>query len=133
MYPVSCEVQVRRRFVRNVARTVDEVTEPPGPWKWRKRHTIDGIANGRLSPSGLRVKLADALHNSGTMTKEARQKGDAFWSVFTGKKAGSLWYLDGVLASFKLATENEPGLNRLTERLEHQVSRLHEVAGTQRH
>jgi GTP pyrophosphokinase len=121
--------QIRRRFGRQVAGIVEEVTEPRGQWRRRKQHTIDGIASGRISPSGLRVKLADALHNSGTMTREARVKGDAFWGVFTGKKAGSLWYFDAMLEKFKPATARTPELRRLTDRLERQVTRLHAVAG----
>lgn len=123
---------IRRRFGRQVARIVEEVTEPQGHWKRRKQHTINGIASGRLSSSGLRVKLADALHNSGTMTREARNKGDAFWTVFSGKKTGSLWYFDAMLEKFKPATARAPELRRLTNRLERQVTRLHEVAGVPR-
>jgi GTP pyrophosphokinase len=119
---------IRRRFGRQVARTVEEVTEPRGDWRWRKQHTIDCIRTGRMTPSGLRVKLADALHNSGTMTKGARQQGDAFWSVFSGKRAGSLWYLDEMLAGFRPAAASAPQLRRLTDRLQRQVERLHDVA-----
>jgi hypothetical protein len=124
--------RIRRRFGPQVARTVREVTEPRGPWRARKQHTIDGIASGRLSPSGLRVKLADALHNSGTMTRGARQEGEAFWAVFSGKKAGSLWYLDSMLEGFGPATAGAPQLRRLTQRLEGQLIRLHRVAATPR-
>jgi hypothetical protein len=122
---------VRRRFGRRVARTVEEVSEPRGAWRWRKQHTIDSIRAGRMAPSGLRVKLADALHNGGTMTRGARRDGDAFWSVFSGKKAGTLWYLDGMLAGFRTATAGAPELRGLTDRLQRQVERLHRAAGTQ--
>jgi len=125
---------IRRRFGREVASIVGEATEPTGPWLARKQHKIGHIAAGRLSPSGLRVKLADCLHNSGTMTRGARAEGDAFWRVFSGKKAGSLWYHAGMSAAFNSATagEGSPQLRALAARFERQVTRLHRVAGVQR-
>ena len=120
--------QIRRGFGKQVARIVDEVSEPPGPWLQRKQDKIDRIAGGRLSEPALRVKLADSLHNSGTLTRGARREGDAFWEVFSGKRAGTLWYYDSMSAAFNTATRGNPGLRGLARRLERQVDRLHQRA-----
>jgi hypothetical protein len=126
---------IRRRFGRGVAGIVGEATESPGPWLARKQHKIDHIAGGNLSAGGLRVKLADCLHNSGTMTRGARAEGDAFWRVFSGKKVGTLWYHDGMSAALKRASagagEKASQLRALARRYERQVARLHQAA-TQR-
>jgi hypothetical protein len=119
---------IRHRFGAQVARIVNEVSEPPGPWLQRKQDKIERIAGGRLSAAALRVKLADSLHNSGTMTKGARRQGDAFWDVFRGKRAGTLWYYDAMTAAFSTATKGSPGLRRMSRRLESQVDRLHRAA-----
>jgi HD domain len=131
---------IRRRFGRGVAGIVGEATEPPGPWLARKQHKIDHIAGGNLSAGGLRVKLADCLHNSGTMTHGARREGAAFWRVFSGKKDGTLWYHAGMSAAFDRATAgananananaggNASQLRALAQRYERQVVRLHRAA-----
>mgnify|MGYP001820385991 CR=1 FL=1 len=127
---------LRRRFGREVAGIVGEATEPDGPWLARKQHKIDHIAGGNLSADGLRVKLADCLHNSGTMTHGARREGDAFWRVFSGKKTGTLWYHDGMSAAFNRATSTTSGdsgqqLRDLARRYELQVCRLRGAAAAQ--
>ena len=121
--------RIRRGFGPQVARIVDEVSEPPGTWLQRKQDKIARIAEGRMSASALRVKLADSLHNSGTMTRGARREGDAFWHVFTGKKAGSLWYYESMVGAFNRATSGSPDLRSMARRLEGQVVRLHRAAG----
>lgn len=120
--------RIQRRFGSQVARIVDEVSEPAGPWLQRKQDKIAHIAGGRLSAAALRVKLADSLHNSGTMTKGARREGEAFWEVFRGKKAGTLWYYDAMTAAFRTATKGSPELHRMARRLDAQVTRLHRAA-----
>ena len=51
-----------------------------GPWYERKQAYIDGMAT--KSPGGLRVSLADKLHNARSILIDYRTHGDAVWARF---------------------------------------------------
>lgn len=122
--------QIRRRFGPKVATLVEAATEQPHPsWHKQKLNKIQRIASGELSTGGLRVKLADSLYNSTTMTRGARREGPAFWRVFHGKRDGTLWYYDAMVQAFETATADTPQLQPLTQRLHKQVHKLHQAAG----
>jgi len=120
--------RIQRGFGPEVARIVDQVTERPGSWLRRKQQAIHHIASGQTTTGALRVKLADCLHNTGTMTRNARREGDGFWTRFSGRKRGSLWYHRSMARAFQGVTIDQPLLRGLSDRLTRQVVRLHQVA-----
>jgi (p)ppGpp synthase/HD superfamily hydrolase len=59
--------------------SVDE-GERKGPWYARKRAYLDAFPH--KTPAGLRVSLADKLHNARSILLDYRTHGDALWARF---------------------------------------------------
>jgi (p)ppGpp synthase/HD superfamily hydrolase len=115
---------INRRFGSTVAAIVAEVSEnPTGTWEQRKRGKIAKIASGHFSPSALRVKVADNVHNSSTMIIERQEKGPAFWQIFSRGRSGTLWYYRGLLAAYEQVGLQSP----LLKRLRANISRLEQM------
>ena len=101
---------IRVRFGDRVAGIVGECTDydPDGerpPWRPRKEATIAKVAT--LSPSGLRVSLADKLHNARSIHRDLAVHGDALWSRFTAGRDAQLWYLRGLADAYATASDSQ--------------------------
>ncbi len=85
---------IRERFGERVARIVAECTDsyetPKRPWKERKTEYLAHLEHA--SPEGLRVSLADKLHNARAILQDHAEVGDELWARFAGQRDGTLWY-----------------------------------------
>src|SRR5262245_58628164 len=118
---------IRRRFGPAVADIVEGCTDtfndPKPPWRPRK-----GAYLARLpgAPASVHlVSAADKLHNARSVLADHRRTGAAVWSLFTGRKAGTLWYYNALLDAYERAGKAPPAL--LAE-LRHAVAALNERA-----
>jgi hypothetical protein len=125
---------IRRRFGGEVARMVEECSDSvavPGErkedWWPRKRRYVAHLA--AVSQGGLRVSLADKVHNARAIVRDATLAGDGaaldrFWARFSTGAAGQLWYFRSLLAAFRSAV-TEP--TSLVEELALLVAQLERV------
>jgi len=101
--------KIERRFGKDVAKVVAEVTEVSDPsWKVRKETKIKHIAAGDFSSSALLVKLADNLHNARSMVSGSRAEGPTFWKRFSQPKKDVLWYYRGLVKAYTKAGVQSP-------------------------
>ncbi len=116
--------EVRRRFGKRVAHTVDGCTDsdldPKPPWLERKKAYI---AHLQTADSDTRlVSAADKLYNVRSIVAAYRQVGEKVWERFQGKRDGTLWYYRTLLDEFKRKKANP-----LTRELEQAVLELETV------
>ncbi len=118
--------EIRARFGERVARIVDGCTDadshPKPPWEERKKAYIARVrhedADTRL------VSAADKLHNARAILADYRRLGEDIWARFKGGRAGTLWYYDALVNTFR-----EAGSNPVVEELERVVRELQRLAG----
>jgi GTP pyrophosphokinase len=118
--------EVRRRFGKRVAKTVDGCTDadtyPKPPWRERKekylRHLRTADADTRL------VSAADKLNNVRSILSDYRAVGESVWSRFNGGREGTLWYYRTLLDIFLRHKRN-----RITRDLDLTVMELESLAG----
>lgn len=98
--------EIEATFGRPVADMVlensDSVDEGPkkGAWYARKRAYIDAFPH--KSPAGLRVSLADKLHNARSILIDYRTHGDALWARFgQGQGLATRVYYRELAAAFE--------------------------------
>jgi len=77
----------------------DPAGERP-PWRERKKHTVAVIQEGRHTPSGLRVSLADKLNNARAVARDHELLGEAVWERFSAGRDEQLWYLRALADAF---------------------------------
>lgn len=86
--------EISLRFGKRVARIVDGCTDsyatPKPPWLERKRAYLERARNEE--PDTLLVSCADKLHNTRTLLRHLRERGEAAWELYKGGKEGTLWY-----------------------------------------
>jgi (p)ppGpp synthase/HD superfamily hydrolase len=116
--------EVRRRFGERVADVVeacsDTDTTPKPPWRKRKEQYIRHL---RTADAGMRlVSVADKLHNARSILADYREIGEPIWQRFQGKREGTLWYYQALLAEFRRKYRN-----RLVDELERVVAELEAV------
>jgi len=121
--------RIRARFNDHIVSLVDECTdtdvEPKPPWRERKEEHIKNIEK---APKEVRlIVAADKLHNIRSIIRDLQLRGNAVWSIFTGKREGSLWYYDEVIKALGQGWES-PILNVL----HYELQRLHELDETAR-
>ncbi len=104
---------IRRRFGEAVATMVEECSDslsvpgrPKEDWWPRKRRYIAHLEEA--SQEGLRVSLADKVHNARAIVRDATLAaaggdGDRFWRRFSTGAAGQLWYFRSLLAAYREA------------------------------
>ncbi len=117
---------VRKRFGRRVAKIVEGCTdsfgEPKPEWVERKKDYLREVkhagAETRL------VSASDKLHNVRTILADYRQRGEAIWTRFTGKREGTLWYYRALSDEYQ-----RRGSNRITRELEIAVAELELAVG----
>jgi (p)ppGpp synthase/HD superfamily hydrolase len=124
---------MEKRFGPRVLSLVEGSTDtPPGykggkkpPWKDRKRTYIERVRSA--GADGLRLSLADKLHNARAILADYRAIGDALWSRFNvGKSAPTeirseiMWYYRSLIAAFRAAGAT----GHLIEELERTIADL---------
>jgi (p)ppGpp synthase/HD superfamily hydrolase len=78
-----------------------------GPWRERKEryvaHLRAVIESGNAGEmSVVLVSAADKLHNARSILADVLQTGDAVYTRFAGKKAGTLWYYRALSDTYAL-------------------------------
>ena len=98
--------EIRTKFGDRVAHIVegctDSFAEDPqdkAPWKERKIAYLEHLEESDLDT--LTVSLADKLHNARAIVTDLMIHGDDTWERFKGKKDGTLWYYQSILAIAK--------------------------------
>ncbi|MEI8132926.1 MAG: hypothetical protein WCG34_10875, partial [Leptolinea sp.] len=94
---------------------------PKPEWRLRKETYISHIKSA--SPSVRLVSSCDKVHNARTILADYREKGDAVWERFKGRKDGSLWYYRSLVKEYKSSDESHPVFNEL-ERIVREIYRL---------
>lgn len=122
---------LRREFGEEVAQIVVECTDSlypcPPIWRDRKERFINCVPN--LSDSARLVIAADKLHNARDVVRAQREKGDASFLIFHGRKEGTVWYYGAALQSLELAGEPSWGLRALLDDLRLVVEEMRRLAG----
>lgn len=93
---------IRRGFGVRVADIVDHCTdtdkEPKPPWRERKEAYIDSL--DAKPAESLLVSLADKTHNAEAIVADLERSGSEVWERFTGRREGTIWYYEALVASF---------------------------------
>ena len=113
---------IRERFGEIVAGYVAECSDtyemPKPPWRERKKAYIARLPY--KSEGALLITLADKLHNTRTILRDLRSKGDVVWKKFNGGKDGTLWYYNQIklILGEKLDGYLVQEFSRVIERIE---------------
>lgn len=101
---------IASRFGERVAQIVDGCSDsddsPKPPWRARKQAHIDRIP--AESPEVRLVVTADKLHNTRAIIADYRREGEALWSIFHGRRDGTLWYIHAMTAALTRADPDAP-------------------------
>lgn len=99
--------QIRELFGDEVAALVDGVTKRNGAnWRATRQMQIDHIAD---APVGVvRLKLADAMHNAGSVLADLRNEGPTVWKRFAATPDDVCWYYGGLLSAIRARLGSEP-------------------------
>lgn len=120
---------IRQRFGDTVTAIVDGCTDsdatPKPPWRDRKQAYIDRIPTACHSVR--LVSAADKLYNVRSILKDYRELGDLVWERFKGKKDGTLWYYNSLVAAFRQAE-----LTPIVEELARTVLELNKLSEDKR-
>lgn len=94
---------IGREFGAEVAELVlacsDTLVSPKPPWRERKKTHLAQLREA--NPSVLRIKLADKIHNSLCIVRDARGRGRHAFDSFQGGVDGTIWYFEEMLAIFR--------------------------------
>lgn len=118
-------LEIEARFGSRVARIVDLCSDsdarPKPPWRERKEAYVARLAR---APAEVRlVACADKLYNARTLLSNYQWNGEAFWSRFSGGRAGTLWYYGALAKAFRRGRRS-----RLVSDFETAVSELKRAA-----
>jgi (p)ppGpp synthase/HD superfamily hydrolase len=123
--------QVRKRFGRKVARIVAACTDATdgedrgaATWHERRHRILDRLRDPATPRSVVRVKAADALQNTRSLTTDLRRNGPEIWRRFHAGAVDQLWYLRSVSV---VVGSRLPG--RLADELRLAVGELERVSG----
>lgn len=91
---------VKARYGERVAELVNAASEPnkAAPWKERKEHTIEFVANAPVDVKCL--SCADKLHNIRSILSDLEKQGCSLWERFNRGRDEQLWYYTALLQSF---------------------------------
>ncbi len=117
--------EIERRFGPDVLAIVQGCTDtdqtPKPPWRARKEAYL-----ARLPAETHSTRLicaADKLHNVRSLLDDYQRLGEQLWSLFSGCRAGTLWYYRSVADSLH-ASDDRP----LTRQLLQAVAELERLA-----
>lgn len=95
--------EIRRRFGATVVEIVDGCTDavesPKPPWRKRKEAHIAHLRDASMSVR--LVVAADKLHNTLSLQREYRRRGESLWANFHGGRDGTLWYYRAMADTLK--------------------------------
>lgn len=95
--------EIRARFGDRVAEIVDGCTDayvqPKPPWRERKEAYVAHLQEA--PPSTCLVSGSDKLHNARCILADLRADGPVIFEQFRGKKDGTLWYYQAVVAALR--------------------------------
>jgi (p)ppGpp synthase/HD superfamily hydrolase len=118
--------EVRKQFGPRVAKIVEGCTdafvEPKPEWLERKKNYLREVKHADAETQ--LVSAADKLHNVRTILADYRQRGEAIWTRFSGKKEGTLWYYRALSDEYR-----RRNANRITRELEIAVAELERTVG----
>jgi (p)ppGpp synthase/HD superfamily hydrolase len=98
--------EIEARFGPRVRELVEACTDTPpdfrggkkpNPKALKKKYT-ERIATGAFP---MRVSLADKLHNSRSILRDHRKKGERVWDIFAGTKEDTLSYYRELVAAYR--------------------------------
>ena len=106
--------EIRRRYGDAVADVVwscsDAHAKPKPPWQERKEAHVTHV---RAAGHSVRlVVAADKLDNARSLLREYLIRGESLWDFFHGRRDGTLWYYEAMLAALK-----DAGTSPLVEEL----------------
>jgi (p)ppGpp synthase/HD superfamily hydrolase len=118
--------QIQAEFGSDVARIVAECSDtfeqPKPPWRGRKERYLAHLAE--VSPSALRVSVADKLDNARAILFDYRRLGDMLWERFH-PESDQLWYYRALVKAYReIAGFDSP----LIEELDRTVSEIEDLA-----
>ncbi|MBN1395700.1 MAG: HD domain-containing protein [Pirellulales bacterium] len=117
--------RIRNRFGQRVAEIVSGCSDadetPKPPWRERKEAHLARLQNA--SPSIRLVVAADKLHNSRSLLRDYRRRGEEVWQNFRGGRDGTLWYFRAVAEVLKRA-----GGSPLLEELDRVVTEIERIS-----
>jgi (p)ppGpp synthase/HD superfamily hydrolase len=99
---------IRARFGERVAALVDDCTDTPADYAgglkpaWRPRKEAY-LRHLRQGPAGLRISLADKVHNARAILADHQRVGEAVWDRFSATKQETLWYYRALVDAFREA------------------------------
>jgi (p)ppGpp synthase/HD superfamily hydrolase len=96
---------IRSRYGDAVARIVEDCTDswetPKKPWAERKQAYTHHART--LSPSSLRVSVADKVHNAYAILRDLRDQGDSVWERFNASADDVISYYQSLVRSYREA------------------------------
>ena len=117
---------IRSRFGDAVARIVEDCTDswetPKKPWAERKRAYAEHART--LSPSSLRVSVADKVHNTYAILRELRNEGESVWQRFNAAPDDVMAYYQSLVRAYR-----EAGGGKLVDELERIVRGIEREMG----
>jgi len=123
--------QVRKRFGRKVARIVESCTDgadgeerTAATWHDRRQRMLARLRDPDTPPAVVRVKAADTLQNTRSLTADVRLYGPEVWQRFHAGAVDQLWYLRSVAT---VVGRRLPGV--LADELRIAVGELERVSG----
>ncbi len=127
---------VRRAFggrVAGIVRRCSDTFQSPKP-EWRRRKEAYLLRLPREPASALPVSAADKLDNARAIVADLRAIGrrrkqarGEFWLRFKGRKDGTLWYYDRLVAAYSRAARRG-GIECLVKELRLAVGQMHQLA-----
>ncbi len=92
--------------------------EKKKPWRERKDAYLQHLKTA--SASVHLVAMADKLYNAQSILRDYQRMGEGLWARFKGKKEGTLWYYNSLLAIFDPA-------HPLAQELGHTINTLEKI------
>ncbi|ANV84510.1 phosphohydrolase [Picosynechococcus sp. PCC 7003] len=117
---------IREKFGDRVTEIVEGCSdsfdgEKKKPWRERKEAYLQHLTTA--SASVHLVSMADKLYNAQSILRDYQRIGEILWTRFKGKKEGTLWYYNSLLAIF------DPD-HPLAQELRHTINTLEKIIRT---
>jgi len=100
--------RIREAFGDHIVELVDACSDtdesPKPPWQARKEAFLEKTRH--LPGEARLIVAADKLHNIRALLMDYEQHGEALWERFKGKREGTLWYHEAVVAALSEGWEH---------------------------
>jgi (p)ppGpp synthase/HD superfamily hydrolase len=119
----TARAEILRQFGPRVTEIVEGCSEEDESIPWRARREAY-VRRVRGAPASMRlVSACDKLHNARSLVMDYRICGEALWSLFTGRRSGTLWYYRAMVTALR-----EAGTSPVVEELDRVVTELERLA-----